>query len=151
MHVDLSDRLTREFTAGLLGRVAMIVPDYILFLERFSHLRYLEWAGAVIYGHRPDTLAEAVFAEAAHLFFAGMVSIPVAYLISSSTSVNLSFKGWFYGVAVWFGLFALSALYKIPGIGKIPLGSAVSNCLGASVYGLVSAAALAWLERRVGV
>lgn len=49
---------------------------------------------------------------------------------------------------VWWVAYALTIMFRLPGLVTITLETAVSNVIGASLYGLVLAALLRWLEQR---
>lgn len=71
------------------------------------------------------------------------------YLISELwTSTNYLFKGWIFGVFIWFALNAVAIGYRLLGLAHISFGSTISNFLGASVYGLVLAAVSTWIYER---
>jgi len=147
--LDLNDRMTRGFVSGFLGGVAMLIPDLFLYQVGINKTRYLDWASAVMYGHQPNTTTEALWAGVGHLFFAGLLGMIFVYLISKLwTSTNYLFKGWFYGVFIWFALNAFAISFRLSGLTTISLGSTISNFLGASVYGLVLAAVSTWIYER---
>lgn len=126
----------------------MIVPNHILFQINFNTVRYLDWAAIVIYGFRPEALWTTVFAEAAHLFFAGMLGVIFLFLLPRLHTKHLYFAGWFYGIIVWFGSYALMTLYKAPFLASVAAGAAFSNFIGATTYGIVLVWAMVWLEAR---
>ena len=67
------------------------------------------------------------------------------------SSDNLFLKGWVYGVAWWFVIFAITHLFKIPDLVLMPLKTSVSNFVGASIWGLVLAAVVQWLETKAKI
>jgi len=132
------DRFTKGFIGGAIAGVAMVIPNYLLYLLNFNRLRYLDWAAVLIYGSKPNTIWETIFAEIGHIFFAGLLGIIFVYLIPNLiSSSNLYIKGLIFSIFVWFGVYSLAIMFQMPFLSKVPLGSAVSNLLGAITYGLV--------------
>ncbi|MBE0466670.1 MAG: hypothetical protein IBX71_05525 [Candidatus Desulforudis sp.] len=145
----MKDRLTRGFIAGLLAGIVMNGENYLTFYAlNFADLRHLDWAAALVFGHPPTNILETAFAQIVQLFFAGLAGILFAYLVPFVTSRNHLLKGWIYGVLVWWVAYALTIMFRLPGLVTITLETAVSNVIGASLYGLVLAALLRWLEQR---
>lgn len=144
----LEDRLTQGFLAGLVAGVAMNAVNLASFYADVGELRYLDWAGAIIYGARPHTFWEAIFAQTAQILFVGILGIVFVYLIPRIKSSNLYFKGWLFGAAMWFAFYGLTLLFKHKGTIPIDVQTAASDLAGASVYGLALAWALRWMDER---
>lgn len=69
----LKDRFTAGFLGGLVSGVAMNVIDHIFFALNYAQIRYLEWAGHIIYGRAPAGTGELATAQGVQLFFAGIL------------------------------------------------------------------------------
>jgi uncharacterized membrane protein YagU involved in acid resistance len=144
----LNDRVTRGFIAGVAGGVAMSVLDLISYLLGIVEILFLDWAATLIYGCRYATVAEAVVAQAGQLFFSGLAGIIFAALIPSMTRRNLYFKGIIWGLAIWFGAYAITALFKVSPLFPVRVDTVLSNITGALIYGLVLAGVMKFLENR---
>lgn len=147
----MDDRLTIGFLAGLAGGVMMNVISLTSYYADITGLRYLDWAAIAIYGTRPVNLAEAVFALVVQIFFVGILGVLFAYLIIIITSRNILLRGWLFGVAVWFSLYGITLLFHVQETIPVRLDTALTDFVGASVYGLVLALTLRWLEKKVQV
>lgn len=146
MIINLQDRLTRGFIAGLAGGIAMVVLDLLSFyVLHFGDERLLDFAAEIIFGHRASSIAQAIVAQGAQFLFAGILGVIFAYSITRIKSVNYLFKGWFYGVSIWFTVYAIARLFGA--LEDISWREATSDFIVASVFGLVLAETLRWLDQ----
>jgi hypothetical protein len=145
----LEDRLTRGFVAGLIGGLAMNLLNLLsVFVFHFAKCLYLDWAAAMLYGNKAASFIEGIIAIIAQVVFTGFLSIGFAHLIPAVTSRNLWIKGWLFGILSWFFIYAVFILYKVPEFGHRSVESVISNFVTASVYGIIQAEALLYLEKR---
>ena len=146
----MEDRFTRGFFAGVVGALAMSVVSYTSFyVFHFTEMRLLDYAAAALFGHKVFTLWQEIFAQLAQFVFSGIMGILFAYLLTKITSRNYLFKGWIFGISVWFFLFAMGTLYRLPHLFKVAPETAFTNLVASSVYGLVLAQTLHWLDIRI--
>ena len=82
------------------------------------------------------------------LIFTGVLGIVFAFLLPAFSSRLYLFKEWLFGVASWFVIYAINHLYRVEGTFPILLKTAFSNVVGASIFGLVVAWSLAWIDKR---
>ena len=143
----MEDRLTRGFFAGLAGGIVMSLLDYISFYLNFGKERLLDFAAEIIFDHRAASLVEAVIGQGAQLLFAGVLGVLFSYIIINIKSKNYLFKGWLYGVTIWFAIYTVGRLFGT--LEKLPWQTAISNVIAASVFGLVVAARLRWMDESV--
>ncbi len=149
--MDLKDRFTRGFIAGAAAGILQDVIDYVLYLLRIVELRYLDWAAIILFRHeQANGFSETSFALVAELFFSGILGIAFAYLIPRITSRNYFFKGWLYGVTVWFAIYSIMVLFQVRGLHAVDFSTAVADFITSSVYGLALAAVLLWLDKTSG-
>jgi hypothetical protein len=99
-----------------------------------AELLYFDWASVLIFGYRFATLLEAVIGQIVQLFFASIMGILFAYLLPLTTSRYYLFKGWVYGLVVWFGSYAITTLLKLTPLIPIKPDTVMSNMVTASVY-----------------
>jgi len=136
------------FIAGIIAGVAMNLIDYIsVYVVRFDETLFLDWAAIFLYGRPQENMLEAAVAQAGQLLFSGLVGIFYAYIMLKLTSGNHLFKGWLYGIVVWFSTYALTIVFQVPFLSRHPFESVVVHVIAASVYGLILAEALKRLER----
>jgi len=148
--LNLKDRFTRGFIAGFVAGSAMSVFSWLSYhVLDWTELRYLDWAAVVLYGRKPITLDEVLFAQLGHLFFAGLVGVGFAFLIPRVTSMNFLLKSLVYSTFIWFMLYSVAIAYKMPFLSRISLESASSNLVGAIIYGLVLGPLLKYLDDRL--
>lgn len=147
--MDLKDRLTRGFLAGVIGGVVAfpwgLISKYIL---KSADILYNDFAAIHIYGKRPDVLVEMMFAQLAVFGLFGVCGILFVYLIPYVTSRNLVFKGLIWGATIWFTTYAITTLFKVPGLERITMINSISNLIGALIWGGALAIVLNYLDKR---
>lgn len=139
-----------RFTVGLLsgigaGIVASLANLFITQILHFGNLRFIDFSAVFIYGRKPHTLGEDLFAWVGYVAFTSFLGVLFAYLIPHISSQNFMLKSIFFGIAVWFFSYALTFLFQSPFLQNISLPSAISNLIAASIFGLV----MGWLYLRL--
>jgi len=135
----LENRFDRGFIAGVIGGLVMNIWSFWAGFINFTELRMVDWAGIMFYGHTPPfSLIETVVAFFLQLAFSGVLGVLFTYLIPLLTSHNLYFKGLVFGSTVWFFIYAVSTLFRVPGTIPSSVGTVLSNLLAALLFGLVT-------------
>ncbi|MEW6448762.1 MAG: hypothetical protein AB1426_11900 [Bacillota bacterium] len=145
----LKDLFTAGFAAGVTAGIAAELVDHVAFILDFAALRYVEWAGIVVFGHKPHGPGEFIIAQSLQLFFSGIVGIIFAYLLLLVTNKNLLFKGWVYAILSWFALRGLAKTCNLSML-DLDFATALANIVNVSVYGLLLASLMHWLQKRYG-
>ena len=138
----------RGFLAGVAGGILMNLYGLAAWLIGFSEAPFWKWAAIIILGSPDITGFDHAIGLFAHIIFTGALGIIFAYLVPAVKSRMILFKGWLYGVAMWFVIYTISHLFRVQGTFPIELKTAASNVVGASIFGLVVAWSLTWLENR---
>lgn len=144
----LHDRFTRGMVAGLLASVPAVAVDLTSYFLHFSNLRYLDFASTMIFGNLPKIRWEAWFMFFVLIGFFGVLGSLFALLVPVIKSENLILKSVTFGGMIWFLTYAVTALYKVPELQRIPLNNAISNFIGATVWGVALGYAFGWLDRK---
>lgn len=143
----LNDRFTRGFIAGGITGIPIIIYN-LLSQYFFETIAYYDFAGTLIYGHRPIMLQERILAFGGVIFFVALLGSVFAMLIPNLQSKNIILKGWVFGCTVWFFSYSVTVLFQIPGLSEIDFKSALSNFLGASLWGVLLAYTISILDKR---
>jgi len=145
----MKDRVYYGFLAGLGASAVRFVYGWIItfILDSFGYniTRWHDFAGSILYGFKPILWYETAFAELSVIGFEATLGIGFAYFIKHTTSSHYYFKGWLYGTVVWFSAFAVTTLFKAPGVEVISAISTIINMSAAMLYGL----ALAFTSKRI--
>lgn len=144
----MRDRFTRGMVAGLIASVPTVTLNQASYYLHLSTLRYLEFASIVIFGNLPKNRWEAWFAFFVLLGFFGALGSVFALLVPVIKSENLFLKSATYSAMIWFITYAITTLYKVPELQGIPLNNAISNFIGATVWGLALGYAYGWLDHK---
>lgn len=147
----LRDRLVAGFIAGAAGGIAMNVFVEIAWLLNLTQVRYLDWAAVLLYGHRPHAFGEVAFAQIVQIVFTGILGIAFAYLIPLISSHHYLFRGLIFGLTAWFLIYSVTLLYGLHTIVQLELLTTVVDFVGSAVFGLVLAATLYAIEKKVDV
>lgn len=127
----------------------MNIYGVISWLIGFSEVPFWQWASIIILGE-PDIqgIGQHVIGLIGHLVFTGILGILFAYFLPAVSSRLYLFKGWLFGVTIWFIIYSVSHLFEVEGTFPIELRTATSNVIGASIWGVVLAAVLAILDKK---
>lgn len=148
--MEFADKLTRGFMAGTFGGIVMSILSYFSIKLDFAELHHIDWPALIIFGHQTTNTVETIFALLIQLIFTGSLGIIFTYLVAQLfTSANYLFKGWLFGVMSWFTIYVIAFFTKIPELVPLDTGTAISDFISASVYGLVLAETVRRLEHRV--
>ncbi|MEL7564346.1 MAG: hypothetical protein AAGU27_05625 [Dehalobacterium sp.] len=144
----LNDRLTRGFMAGLIGYIPLTIFNQSMYFLKISKLRYLDFASVFIYGHKCTSTLEALFSYFVTMFFTSALGIIFAFLIPTISNRNIVFKGFLFSSGSWFLIYAVTILFKISEVSNVDLLTAISNLMGAAVWGIALGYALLWLDKK---
>lgn len=144
----LNDRLTRGFIAGLICFIPLTIFNLTVYYLKISKLRYLDFAAVMIYGHRVTNTLEVTFAYFATLFFTSSLGIIFAYLIPSTSSRNIIFKGFLFSGGIWFLFYAIAVLFKIPELKHVDFLTSLCNFIGAIIWGITLGYSLWWIDNK---
>ena len=145
----MDDKYANGFVSGLIGGLAGAAVNLLMiFLFKFGSIKFVDFAGELIFGHFPENFGEDVIAFLAYFGFAGTLGVIFAYLIPIFSFKYFLLKGIHFGIGVWFASYAITFLFKAPNLQDISLESAITNYLASFVYGLVMAVALRrWIKK----
>lgn len=133
------------FLSGLAAGIIMALFDIILTGLNFVKHSYYDWAFALISGNTANSWAEIIIGQLSHLVFAASLGVLFIYLIKSFKTENLIFKGWFFGIFIWFGVHVIVNLFDFQPLRHIPLSQIISDFFTASVFGIV----LSWVVKKI--
>jgi hypothetical protein len=146
----MKDKLTNGFVQGFIAGVVSSIADLIMVnWLKFGDTRFLDYAGVHIYGFKPETLGEQIFAQFVQFLFTGLLGIIFVYLIDKVKQRNILFKGQLYGVAIWFVVYTITILFKLKPLDKISLASTLENFIASMIFGAVLAIAYAVLSKKI--
>lgn len=140
------DRFQRGLVSGILSGIVMNIID--LFNYHVLHLttfRMLDWASVMIYGHRPNSLPEAVYALMTQLMWTGVLGVIFSFILIKVHSEGDVVKGATYGFITGFLIFAVAIAFRMPHLSQIPFKTSLSNGVEGIIWGML----LAYILRRV--
>lgn len=144
------DRFFRGLTAGLIGGIAMnLWTVFTVSILNLKIIRFIDWAGVILYGELPMTHFQGFFALIMQLLWVGLLGIIFAYLISYTTSRGYLIKGAYYGVVIGLLIYAIPTLLRTPYLTFHSTATVLSNHTGGLIWGLTMAQTLRWLDKRV--
>lgn len=143
------DRFIRGLIAGMLGGVAMNLWTLVtLNILNWEIIRFIDWAGMIIFGDLPRSHLQGLFALWMHILWSGLLGIGFAFLIPQVTSRYYLIKAAFYGVMIGFLSYAAPTLLQMPILAKHSFATVFSNHVGGLVWGIVLGLTLRWLDRK---
>lgn len=143
------DRFFRGFTAGVVGGIAMNLWTLVtLNVLNWEIIRFIDWAGILIFGDLPKSHAEGLFALWMQLLWVGVLGAGFAFLIPHVTSQAYLLKGMLYGVVFGFFIYTIPTLFQMPILKEASLATALSNHIGGAIWGLVMSKTLYLLDKK---
>lgn len=137
------------FVAGLIGDApAVLINRLFVDLLKVATLRYADFAAILILGRKPHSLWEGIFAQLGQILFSALLGVSFAYLIPRLSTRYYYFKGAVFGAGVWFLSNTVTVLFKVPGLTRNSLASALVGYSAAIAYGITLAYAFRRLENR---
>ena len=145
----IHDRSTIGILAGTAAGLITKAYDLLAHYFGISTMRWMDFSGIMLFGYKPQTLTAQILATLGMLFFHAGMAITFVYFIKPLTSKNLLLKGWFFGTGLWFAIYAIFHLFKVPEMASLPIKTVASSFAGATVWGLSMAMIINWLENKV--
>lgn len=137
------------FIAGIAGGVISSLWGYISAnILKITTLRYVDFAIILVYGKKNEDFVAIVFAQIIQLLFSATAGIIFAYLLPCFKEKYYFFKSMYFGGLIWFFVYAVTLLFKVPNLTIIPFKDALSNYFAAILYGLMLGITYQWLRRR---
>ena len=141
------DRFTRGLIAGIVGAVAMNLWTVIAVnILNWQIIRFIDWAGVILYGELPRTHLEGFFALVIQLLWGGLLGIIFSFILPHITSRAYLIKGVYFGIIAGFIIFAVPTIFQMPLLGKLSFITVLSNLIGGTIWGLTTAQTLHWLD-----
>ena len=144
----MTDRFTNGFLTGFLSAFVPFVFNFGSRALGFSTLVWSDFMGLFILGRRPENTLELIYTICLQFRFLSILGSLFPLILTLISSKRYIFKGALYGITIWFILFSLPNLLQISGLGRIPLKTAISNFLGALLWGIALSFILKKIDRR---
>jgi hypothetical protein len=143
------DRFFRGFTAGVVGGLAMnLWTLFAVTVLNWEIIRFIDWAGIIIFGDLPANLMQGLFALLMHLLWVGVLGIGFAFLVPHVTSQGYLLKGMIYGVVLGFIIYAIPTVLQMPILKEASMATVFSNHTGGAIWGLVMSKTLHLLDKK---
>jgi hypothetical protein len=147
----MKDWFTRGFISGIIAGAPTFAYALLASLLKWTTFRWVHFTAVLIYGRRYINFLENAFATLITFFFCGLMGVVFAFIVSRISNRNYLLKGWVFSTTIWFLAFAIINLLRMPEFTLIPLKTAVSNFVEASIWGLLIGYCLRWFEYRITV
>ena len=144
----MNDRFVRGIIAGSLAYLPTWIYNHTAHNYHFAKIRFVDFSAIMILGAPAKTNWEIWFTRFGTMFFLSLCGALFVFLIPQISSRYFMIKGWYFAVSLWFLIFSVTKLFKVEGLSKLDLKSAVSNFIAASIWGLVTADILRLIDKR---
>ena len=145
----MEDRFTRGFLAGSIGGIASTAVDIPLYLLKIASYRLIDYGAVFIYGYLPKTFFETFFALLIHWGFAAFGGGIFVYLVRFIAEKNFVFKGWLFGIGIWFTVYLLAFFFKVPHFTITRFPTVLTNFVASSTYGIIMALTFLFWESKL--
>lgn len=147
----MKDRILAGITAGLIGGVAQLLGNlFSFYVLHFTKRLLFEWMAVILYGHFARNLSEKLFAQFVWFLWAAVLGVVLAYVFPFITSRRYLLRGSAFGFATYLLIYAITMLFKLPGLDKTAMQTSMSTFVGSQIFGLVAAYVLFRLDNPVG-
>lgn len=137
------ERYYKGALAGVLAGIPMNIWSFISFRTGFTRLRYLDWAGVLMYGTLPQSLFQQVYSLVIHLLWVGFLGAVFIFLIPKKEDRQSPVTGMAFAMICAFFIYAIPVLLQVPYLHQTDAATVLSNHLGALVWG----ASIVWILR----
>ena len=125
----------------------MLVIDLLLEAGGWVEYAYYDWGASLVLGVRSATTLEMISGQLIHIIFAGLLGIIFAYSLVLVSKQNYLFKGWVFGIFVWFAVHVIVNLFDFQPLRFIPVSQMIVDFVTASLYGIVLALTCFYLDK----
>lgn len=148
----MHDRFVHGYLSGAIGGAVMAFMQYIFYKLGISESRFLDLTAIIFSGQIPHTIFGEIVAQIVQTGHAAIMGIFFAYFINWFLNRQyIAFKGATFGVMIWFLIFSLGALFKIPLYTNNTPSTVFSYIISSSIWGVVTGSVLVWLEKSSGI
>ncbi len=141
----MDDRFMNSFAAGVIGNVPALIIDKAASLLKLEQADFMDFAAALAFQGKIDSVAKGVFTLWIQMIFAGFLGVALIYAMEKATLRYYYIKGMLFGSLTWFAVYAIDIFFQIPKLVPIDFAVAVSHYLAAVAWGLGTA----WAFRRL--
>lgn len=143
------DRSIRGAIAGALGGIIMNLWSFFMYnFLNIKIVRFLDWAGYILYGDFPQTNFEIVYAMLIQIVFVSFLGVIFAFMIAKTTSQAYILKGIFFSLGAAFIIYAVPVFFEIDALAHLSLVNVMSNHFGGILWGVTMAYVLEKLDHK---
>lgn len=141
------DRSFRGAIAGTAGGITMTLWSFFMYsVLNIKIVRFLDWAGYILYGHMPRNNFEVIYALLIQIVFVSFLGVVFAFVIAKTTSRGYLLKGAFFSLVAAFFIYAVPVFFGIKELSHLSLVNVMSNHFGGILWGITMAYVLQKLE-----
>lgn len=144
----MNDKFVNGFLSGTIGAIVMIIINLIANYFNLVKDRFHDFTAVLLWGRIAKSLGETITASFSHIFFTALLGILFSYLTPYINKRYYLFKGWVYGTTIWFSIYTITTLLKLPNVGEHTLSGSLTNGVSSSIYGIILAFSLSWLDSK---
>ncbi|MCO1602423.1 hypothetical protein [Desulfosporosinus nitroreducens] len=133
------DKFYYGMISGLVAGTVQNTLNLTIFILGVTSLRYLDWTSIMIYGHKPVTILDGLFALINQLGINATIGIIFAYALPLLGFEHYLLKGMVMGIGAFQFTYFITFLFKIPDLIIIPTYTAISNFTTSAIFGIILA------------
>lgn len=144
----LKDRYTRGFVAGLLAGIISLGFNLFSYYIHFSTLVWGDFIAGFVFRRKTANSWEYILAMGLGVIFTAVLGTMFSLIIPQIKSKYLWFKGLIYSDVLWFAIYSITIMFRIPSLTVIPSKTALSSLISASIWGILLGVFLNFLDRK---
>ncbi len=145
------DRLVAGGLAGLIGSLVQNGYGQLTKVLGITDIAFIDFAEVFLAREVYGGVIGFIVGSLAHAAVGVLMGVIFAYIIRFTSSRYYLLKGLGFGFILWFILSGIGTIFNLKDFAHIPPNTALSTLGGALIFGLVTAYALSFLERRTGL
>jgi hypothetical protein len=144
------DKLTRYFTAGLIGGIVKDLPVFIThIIWDIPKIAYWDYAARIGFGKdNINTIFDYIFAISIEVLFGAAIGMAYSYIVEYLKPKHYLLSGAYLGISTWFMLRTFMVLYKIPPFERPDMISAIINFSLSILFGFTVTYANNYLKKK---
>lgn len=149
--IQMSDRTTQGFIAGMVGAVPQMLFSLTMYGFDIMKLRYLDFAAALAFNKPPNGMIQEIIAEVIVYLFTGFLGAAFSLVLKVIADENLIIKFTLYGILGWFFIYAAVTFFRVPPLYPTGFTTSLVHLIGGMIWGFGAGCSFSFLNKKYGL
>lgn len=147
----VEDRIFRGGIAGVVSGIIVLIFNLSVKALGLTSIIWIDFADVFVHGEPTTSIMPTIFSILVLLILEGALGGLFSYLVPLLSSKYFLIKSWYYSTVLWFIFFAITVLFKVPGLTPMNPNDAVINFVAATIWGLGLGIMLRYLNSKTAI